>query len=330
MEDERLMIEEQFSDESGKKKYKARVEFNEKNYFNEKLKKGEKKKETKIRILPINGSEEYFKDFGNFKAFFVTHIHSLKVDKEISQSGFKKFICHNDEHVNEKYPDCPLCKKSREYYDKAKKAETEPEQKALGKMGSEYKAKKTYIVRVIVRGHEDEGVKFWRFNAHSDGKGIFDQLKSLYNIRNNESIEATGEKYNIFDLKNGRDIIVTSTYNEENGRTNVTIADAGFLTPLSKDENQMMEWINDEKTWMDVYAIKSTDYMQLIADGEIPVYDKENKRWVAKSELAEKQNKKEGKTSEEAPQDDEEEPVEEPQEEISEFESNDVSDDLPF
>lgn len=322
MSDEKLLIEEQFEDENKKKEYKPKFEFNEKNYFNEKLKKGEKKKETKIRILPINGSDEYFKDFGNFKAFFVTHIHSLKVDKEISQSGFKKFVCLNDEHLEGSYSHCPLCEKSKEYYNKANNAETEPEKKALRKMGSEYKAKKTYIVRVIVRGQEDEGVKFWRFNAHSDGKGIFDLLKVLYEIRNKESIEATGEKYNIFDLKNGKDIIVTSIYDEDTDRTSVSITDAGFSTPLSKDEEQMMQWINDEKTWTDVYAIKTLDYMQIIADGEIPVYNKDKKHWVAKNSSEEDDKKEE--TSEEKSKPDK---VEKP---VVETNNEEIGDDLPF
>lgn len=326
MNDERLMIEEQFEDEKGRKNdYKPKFEFDEKNYFNEKPKKGEKKKVSKIRLLPINGTERYFKGFDNFKAFFSTHIHSLKVDKEISQSGFKKFICLNDEKLEGQFSHCPLCDKSREYYKKANEAETEPEQKAFKKIGSDYRAKKTYIVRVIERGHEEDGVKFWRFNEHTGGTGIFDLLKELYDIRNKESVEQTGEKYNIFDLKNGRDIIVTSTYDTDSKKYSVSIADAGFPTPISKDDEQIMEWINDEKIWTDVYAIKSPEYMQIIADGEIPIYDKTKKKWVSttESESDDEDEETTEKTQEETTNDDVEEVTEE-------TESNDIVDDLPF
>lgn len=290
MTDERLMIEEEFADENKTKSNKKRFVFNEKNYFNDKLRKGETKKESRIRILPINGSEEYFKDFSNFKAFFVTNIHSLKVRKEVSGGGFKKYFCLDDVNLSDRNERCPLCEKSKELYALANNCEIEAEKKSLLKAAGEYKARKSYIVRVIERGHEEDGVKFWRFNAHSDGNGVFDLLKKLYNIRNNESIEATGEKYNIFDLKNGKDIIVTSTYNPNTDRTSISIADSGFSTPLSKDENQMMEWINDPKTWKDVYSIKSEDYLRIIADGGIPVWDNDKRGYVRKAEEGEEQS----------------------------------------
>ena len=329
MTDERLMIEEEFEDENKQKNTnKKKFVFNEKNYFNDKLKKGETKRQASIRILPINGSEKYFADFSNFKAFFVTNIHSLKLRKEISGGGFKKFFCLNDQNLSDHDCTCPLCERSKELYAKANQCnpdklwnemtederkkvynndfdafckQKEAEKKSLLKSAGEYKPRKSYIVRVIERGHEEDGVKFWRFNAHTDGKGIFDLLKELYNIRNNESIKATGEKYNIFDLKNGKDIIVTSTYDPNTERTSISIADAGFQTPLSKDENQMMEWINDPKTWKDVYSIKSEDYLSVIADGGIPVWDNDKHCFVRKEEedVENKEDATENQTEEE-------------------------------
>ena len=115
---------------------------------------------------------------------------------------------------------------------------------------------------------------------------IKDFLLELYKIRNQESIDATGEPYNIFDLENGKDIIITLGVKSD-GKTSVGITDAGFSTPLSKDPNQVEEWVNDEKTWQDVYASKSYEYLEIIADGEIPYYDKENNKWVAKVEKKE-------------------------------------------
>ena len=332
MDDERTMIEEQFEDERKPKSNRKKFVFNEKNYFNDKcdVKKGETKKESKIRILPINGTEEYFKDFSNFKAFFVTTIHSVKLKKDANGNGggFKKFFCLNDPNLSDGHGTCPLCEKSKELFDKANECDIEAQKKSMFKEAGSFKARRSYIVRVIERGHEADGVKFWRFNEHTGGDGIFDLLKGLYNIRNTESLEATGERYNIFDLKNGRDIIVTSTYNPETEKTSIAIADAGFSTPLSKDENQMMEWINDPKTWKDVYSIKSEGYLSIIADGEIPVWNDEDKKWVAKG--AEKTEADDG----DSPKTEEtEEPVEEPDTEVDETEvlgQAPEGDDLPF
>lgn len=320
MTDERLMIEEEFEDGNKPKRHRKSFVFDEKNYFNDKLKKGEEKKESRVRILPINGSEENFKDFSNFKAFFVTYIHSLKLRKEIQGGGFKKFFCLNDPNFEGKHGSCPLCEKSKSLYALADACDVEAQKKSLSKSAGEYRARKSYIVRVIERGHEQDGVKFWRFNANSDGKGIFDMLKSLYDIRNKESLEATGEKYNIFDLKNGKDIIVTSTYNPDTDRTSITITDAGFSTPLSKDENQMMEWINDPKTWKDVYSIKRQDYLSIIADGGIPVWSEEKNGFVAKEEGDENG---EGNNQKDKPK-----PKPEPEPEPEVFEQ--PQDDLPF
>lgn len=337
MNDERTMIEEQFDDEKKPKSSRKRFVFNEKNYFNDKCdaKKGETKKESRIRILPINGTDEYFKDFSNFKAFFVTTIHSVKLKKDANGKGggFKKFFCLNDPNISDGHGTCPLCEKSKELFDKANACDIEAQKKSIFKEAGSFKARRSYIVRVIERGHEEDGVKFWRFNEHTGGDGIFDLLKGLYNIRNNESIEATGERYNIFDLKNGRDIIVTSTYNPETDKTSISIADAGFSTPLSKDENQMMEWINDPKTWKDVYSIKSEGYLSIIADDEIPVWNDEEKKWVAKGTDETKKNEPNDKTEKESSEQPTEQPAEEPDSDIDEtefLEQEPEGDDLPF
>lgn len=257
--------------------FKSKVEFNEKNYLNLRLNKGETKREVKVRILPVSAT--------NGNIFLVLHTHSLKVPTEISRSGFKSFICLNDEHLSEtETQGCPLCNKSKELINESNKCSDPVERKALFKSGKQYESKQTFIVRVIERGHEDEGVKFWRFNAHSDHKGIYDQLMALYDIRNNESQEAEGKEYNIFDLYNGKDIVITLSSDNSTDKTSIKIADAGYRTPLSKNEEQALAWINDEKTWSDIYASKSFEYLQIIADEKIPYYSKEEGKWVVKEE----------------------------------------------
>ena len=113
-----------------------------------------------------------------------------------------------------------------------------------------------------------------------------DALIYIHVDKNNniESIEAGDEKpYNVFDLNDGKDFIITLKFNPSTNKTSIEIGDAGRGTPLSEDYEKAMSWINDEKTWNDIYAAKTHDYIQIVADGEIPVFNKEEKKWVAKT-----------------------------------------------
>ena len=316
------LIEEQrkrLQEKNNSGSYRPRVEFDEKNYLNLRLNKGEVTRDVKVRILPVSSDDP--------NIFFIINTHSLKVRSEISKSGFKSFICLNDEHLeNHDSIGCPLCNKSRQLIEESNKCTNQEERKALFKAAMQYKAKQTFIVRVIERGHEDEGVKFWRFNAHTDGNGIYDQLMSLYDIRNKESMDATGEPYNIFDLNNGKDIVISLSQDPNSDKKNkvsIKINDAGFATPLSKDKLQFESWINDPKVWSDMYASKTADYLQIVADGEIPFYDKENRKWIAKDADDEAQ-----KVEEEARKELDEKP--QPKEETEVEEQVQEGDDLPF
>lgn len=254
-----------------------KVEFNEKNYLNVRLKPGESIKKIRIRILPITPTSS--------TPFLVLKTHSLKVDNAISKSGYKSFICLDDKHLSHDsdQPKCPLCAKAEQLFAESKKETNEVIRKSLFKTACSYKTKETFVVRVIDREHEDEGVKFWRFNAHTDGTGCYDKLMDIYENRKQESIdEGCEEPYNVFDLNNGKDFIITLKYNPKTNKTTIEIGDAGNGTPLSADYEKAMSWINDEKTWNDIYAAKSYDYIQLIADEKIPVYDKEKQMWVAR------------------------------------------------
>ena len=254
-----------------------KVEFNEKNYLNVRLKPGKSVRKIKVRILPITPTAS--------TPFLVLKTHSLKVDSAISKSGYKSFICLDDPHLEQDSlkPKCPLCAKADELFAESKKETNEVVRKTLFKSACSYKTKETFVVRVIDRDHEDEGVKFWRFNAHSDGTGCYDKLMDIYENRKQESIEAgDSEPYNVFDLNNGKDFIITLKLNPSTNKTSIEIGDAGRGTPLSDDYEKAMSWINDEKTWNDIYAAKSHEYIQIVANGEIPVYSKEEQKWIAR------------------------------------------------
>ena len=262
-----------------------KISFDSKNYLDLKLKEHEVTKTVKVRFLPISASDS--------TVFFDITTHALKVDKEIAKSGFKSYVCLNDKKVGST-EECPICKKSKELFDKSAKARQEGNEalsKSLFKEACSLKKKRTFIVRVVDREHEDEGVKFWRFNENSKGEGIYDKLISLYNTRKQESLDEGEGEYNIFDLYNGKDIIINiskSQIPDGFGGMKDTIAynitDSGNRKPLSKDNEKANSWLNDEKTWKDVYSNKTADYLELVVNGKIPVYNKELEKYVEKTE----------------------------------------------
>ena len=262
-----------------------KLSFDPKNYLDLKLQEHEATKRVRVRFLPISSTDS--------TVFFDITTHALKVDKEIARSGFKSYVCLNDKNVNSE-EECPICKKSKELFEKsaeARKNGNDALSKSLFKEACSLKKKRTFIARVIDRDHEDEGVKFWRFNENSKGEGIYDKLMSLYNTRKQESIEDGDGEYNIFDLYKGKDIIINvvkSQIPDGFGGMKDTIAynitDSGNKKPLSEDVEKANGWLTDPKTWKDVYSNKNADYLELVVNGKIPVYNKELGKYVEKTE----------------------------------------------
>lgn len=60
------------------------VAFDTKNYLNVRLDKGETEKTIKIRLLPFPDTKT---------PFLHIHMHTLRVPKEISASGWKSYVC---------------------------------------------------------------------------------------------------------------------------------------------------------------------------------------------------------------------------------------------
>lgn len=265
------------------KPFAKKYEFDAKNYLNTKLADGENERNVTIRILPISNED------GNFRIAVKTH--NLKVSKRIASTGFKSFLCLNDPQVPNYDPNirCPLCAKSQYYFDEAKKCrETdEAKSKAYFLKACALKPKTTYIARVIERGKEDEGVKFWRFNENTQGKGVYDSLIALYKQRKNDMAEEGIEDYNIFDLDNGRDIVLNltkTTRSDGQEGVAINITDKAMNKPLTTDIEQGNKWINDVKKWFNAYAVKSAEYLSIIADDKIPFFDKEKNCFVGKTE----------------------------------------------
>jgi hypothetical protein len=301
-----------------KKEFKSTSTFDAKNYLDTRLKKGEKKKELKIRLLP-NPSEQ------GFSPFIKVHTHNLsKLPKEISESGFKNYICLEKSNIDhEKYgKKCPFCELQREAYNESTKVMTEAENKAkevekeytqflitgnkteatkrevkmreirvaaeakkksLQELSLSNIARESVIMRVIERGKEDEGVKFWKVNVSRRGDDAYSLIKNLAERLYKEGQE-NGVEENIYDSFKGRDITVTisGSDNEKDNKTSISVTPALAQSPISRDEETMRAWIYDEKKWNDVFAVKPYEYLSIVSKGEIPWFDRESGKWVSK------------------------------------------------
>lgn len=320
--------------ENSQKKGQRKNDFDAKNYLDTKLEDGENERSITVRILPVSNED------GNFRIAVKTH--NLKVSKRIAKSGFKSFLCLDDQNVPNYDPSvrCPICEKSQYYFDEAKKCrETDKDKsKKLFMKACSLKSKTTYIVRVIERGKENEGVKFWRFNENTQGKGIYDALIALYKQRKKDMAEEGIENYNIFDLDNGRDIVLNLTRTERSdGQEGVAIqiTDKSINKPLTNDIEMGNAWINDVKKWYNAYTVKSPEYLAIIAEDKIPYFDRTSEKFVPKTEqdFLDAESRKtrdaqEAETAKEAAAEILKERVVEPMPQVAVAEDNEM--DLPF
>ena len=324
MADYRRNITPDVMEDEPVEKKQAYTAFDAKNYLDTKLKKGENEKTLRIRILPVD------KDTNSpFKKLIM---HYVKVQPELAQKGSKGYVClkHQDDIDHDTLGDkCPFCEMNKIAYDnmveaqkKAKEAHEDgnyDEEDAQNVLVEKWKkislANKTAeycVIRCIDRAHEEDGPKFWKFTVRSDGKDPKNAIKSLWKARRQESIDDALDEYdvkkpedlpedfeplNILDLEKGRDLKVTVTrvFDKEGkptDKTSVSVVDYSKQRPLSKDQEEADNWINDDKVWSDVFVVKPYEYLSIILDGEVPFWDKQNKKWLSKGRARDEENKK--------------------------------------
>jgi hypothetical protein len=217
-----------------------------KKYFTTLLPKGSRSGEKRIRILPTTDGSSPFKE---------VYYHELQVDGQ-----WVKLYDPKQEGKRS-----PL----NEVYEGLMMTGVEAD-KVLAR---QYRARKFYIVKVIDRENEQDGVKFWRFKHNSKGEGILDKIFPLFK-----------NKGDITDIQKGRDLIITLGLTKAgNGKeyTAITSIIPEDITPLSNDNDTVNSWINDELTWADVYSKKPEEYLEMIAKGEVPKWDVETKKYVS-------------------------------------------------
>ena len=210
-----------------------------KKYFAAILKDNEKQGQKRLRILPTPDGSSPFKE---------VWFHEIQVD------GKWVKLFDPGKNDNER---SPLSEVNEELMSTGRDSDKE--------LAKQYKPRKFYIVKVIDRDNEADGVKFWRFKHNYKNEGILDKIIPIWRA-----------KGDITDATTGRDIILELTKAKTPKGAVYTVIqtvmyeDAG---PVHEDAETAKSWITDELTWSDVYSKKPVEYLEAIARGETPRWD---------------------------------------------------------
>jgi hypothetical protein len=217
-----------------------------KKYFTTVLPKGSKGEERRIRILPTKDGSSPFVE---------VYFHEVQVDG--------KWIKLYDPKQEGKRS--PL----HEVYEGLMMTGVESDRE----LARQYRSRKFYIVKVIDRDHEQDGVKFWRFKHNAKQDGILDKIFPVFQ-----------KKGDITNPETGRDLTLFLTLTKSGtGKEYTTINSIIPEDPsvLSEDQSQLNEWVKDELVWSDVYSKKGEDYLEMVAKGEVPRWDTNQNKWVS-------------------------------------------------
>lgn len=251
-----------------RKKSFEKVGYDEKHYLDTFLVDNQTSKELVIRLLPFSPT--------NLSVFQEVSVHTHQINKG-GKTSWKTVMCPVGNGKSDK---CPFCEFAKE----AKKAEYETTdeitRKKYNSMAFKSEAKSYWVVRCIDRAHEEDGPKFWRFPHAKNGKGIYDQIYSLFDTRRKRGT-------NIFDLYEGKDLIINVKREKNaNGKETTTylVADDDRIKPLADTEEQMEKWVNDPLSLDDVYPTKPYDYLNVLLKGDTPVFSKQLNTFIGKSD----------------------------------------------
>lgn len=223
-----------------------------KKYFVTILPKGSKGEDRRIRILPTPDGSSPFKE---------VYFHEVQVDG--------KWVKLYDPKQEGKRS--PL----NEVYEGLMMTGVESD-KILAR---QYRARKFYIVKVIDRDNEQDGLKFWRFKHNAKGDGVIDKIFPIFK-----------NKGDVTDTQKGRDLIISLTLTKSGTGTEYTSINSIIpedMGVLHEDQNIAKTWVDDELTWSDVYSKKGEDYLEMVAKGEIPRWDNDSKKFVSNSSTEE-------------------------------------------
>ena len=217
-----------------------------KKYFAAILKDNEKQGQRTIRILPTTDGSSPFKE---------VWFHEINVDGK-----WQKFY-DPGKNDNERSP-------LNEVYEELISTGRESDKQ----LATQYRSRKFYIVKVIDRDNEEDGVKFWRFKHNYKQEGILDKIIPIW--------KAKGD---VTDSDNGRDLILELTKAKTPKGATYTVIQTVMYddpTPTHEDAEQASTWVNNELTWEDVYSKKPVEYLESIARGETPRWDTDAGKYI--------------------------------------------------
>lgn len=223
-----------------------------KKYFAAFLPKGEEGGERVIRILPTSDGSSPFKE---------VYYHEIQIDGK-----WTKLL-----DPGKNGDGTPTGERSplNEVEEALKMTGNEKDKE----IARQYRSKKFYIVKVIDRGNEEDGVKFWRFKWNYKGDGVIDKIIPIFQKRGD-----------ITDLTEGRDLtLVLKSVPLPSGNGTYTVISmvmAEDPSPLSTDEAITKEWLENTETWQEVYSTKPVEYLEAISKGETPTWDSQLKKYV--------------------------------------------------
>ena len=217
-----------------------------KKYFAAILSDKEKQGQKKLRILPTKDGSSPFKE---------VWFHEVQIDGK-----WQKFY-DPGKNDNERSP-------LSEVYEELMSTGKESDKK----LATQYKPRKFYIVKVVDRHNEQDGVKFWRFKHNYKNEGILDKIIPIWRA-----------KGDITDSEKGRDIILELTKAKTPTGSVYTVIQTIMYddpAPLHEDAKTSKSWVEDELSWEDVYSKKPVEYLEAIARGETPKWDSDKGGYV--------------------------------------------------
>jgi hypothetical protein len=217
-----------------------------KKYFSAILQKNEKSASRRIRILPTKDGSSPFVE---------VWYHEIQVNGQWVK------LYDPEKNDNDR---SPLTEVYNELISTGKKEDKE--------LASQYRSRLFYIVKVIDRDNEQDGVKFWRFKHNYKQEGVLDKILPIW--------KAKGD---VTNAEKGRDLIIELTRAKTpQGKEYTVIQTIMYDDPqaLHEDKEIMEGWIQDELTWNDVYSKKPVEYLEAVAVGETPMWSSELKKYV--------------------------------------------------
>jgi hypothetical protein len=217
-----------------------------KKYFAAILMQNENSGQKRLRILPTPDGSSPFKE---------VWYHEVQVEGKWNK------IYDPGKNDNER---SPLTEIHDELMSTGKESDKE--------LAKAYKPRKFYIVKVVDRDNEADGVKFWRFKHNYKNEGILDKIIPIW--------KAKGD---ITDPVNGRDLIIELTKAKTPKGATYTVIQTVMHddpSPVHADDATAKAWTEDPLTWADVYSKKPVEYLEAIARGETPRWSSDLGKYV--------------------------------------------------